>query len=142
MAYVAGHLSVAALEERYEACEDVMFDGIGAFFLMSATGVLMFFGLDRGLAGEAHEWFSWLFLAGAGAHIAANSRPFMNHLKSPLGQGKRRDVRRRPRRLAHCGFVGVALYTGGPRRNHLKAMRRSRQVNQPETVLHRTIWWG
>jgi hypothetical protein len=23
MAYVAGHLSVAALEERYEACEDV-----------------------------------------------------------------------------------------------------------------------
>ena len=24
MAYVAGHLSVAALEERYEACEDVM----------------------------------------------------------------------------------------------------------------------
>ncbi len=59
---------------------------IGAFFLMSATGVLMFFGLDRGLTGEAHEWFSWLFLAGAGAHIAANSRPFLNHLKSRWGK--------------------------------------------------------
>lgn len=59
---------------------------IGAFFLMSATGVLMFFGLDRGLTGEVHEWFSWLFLAGAGAHIAANIRPFMNHLKSRWGK--------------------------------------------------------
>ena len=59
---------------------------IGAFLLMSATGVMMFFGWDRGLTGEAHEWFSWIFLAGAGAHIAANIRPFMHHLKSRWGK--------------------------------------------------------
>jgi hypothetical protein len=59
---------------------------IGAFFLMSATGVLMFFGWDRGLTTAAHQWFSWLFLAAAGAHIAVNVRPFKNHLKSSRGQ--------------------------------------------------------
>ena len=59
---------------------------IGAFFLMAATGVLMFFGWDLGLSGEAHEWFSWLFLAAAGAHIAANIRPFKNHLRSRSGK--------------------------------------------------------
>ncbi len=59
---------------------------IGAFFLMSATGVLMFFGWDRGLTSGVHEWFSWLFLAGAARHIAANIRPFMNHLRSGWGK--------------------------------------------------------
>jgi Domain of unknown function (DUF4405) len=59
---------------------------IGAFLLMSATGVMMFFGWDRGLTSEAHEWFSWIFLAGVGAHIAANFRPFVNHLKSRWGK--------------------------------------------------------
>ena len=35
---------------------------------------------------RSHEWFSWLFLAAAGAHIAANSRPFVKHLKSRWGK--------------------------------------------------------
>lgn len=55
---------------------------IGAFLLMSATGVLMFFELDAGLVTVTHQWFSWAFLLGAGAHIALNWRPFRNHLKS------------------------------------------------------------
>jgi hypothetical protein len=59
---------------------------IGAFFLMSATGVLMFFEWDRGLTTVVHQWFSWLFLAGAGGHIAANLRPFKSHLKSRCGK--------------------------------------------------------
>jgi hypothetical protein len=59
---------------------------IGAFFLMSATGVLMFFEWERGLTAVVHQWFSWLFLAGAGGHIAANVRPFKNHLKSRWGK--------------------------------------------------------
>ncbi len=55
---------------------------ISSFLLMSATGVLMFFELDRGLVVVVHQWFSWFFLAGAAGHIAANFRPFSNHFKS------------------------------------------------------------
>jgi hypothetical protein len=53
---------------------------------MSATGVLMFFEWDRGLTTVVHQWFSWLFLAGAGGHIATNLRPLKNHLKSRWGK--------------------------------------------------------
>ena len=59
---------------------------IGSFVLMAATGVLMFFEWERGLAAVVHKWFSMLFLAAAGGHIAANLRPFKNHLKSHCGQ--------------------------------------------------------
>lgn len=51
-----------------------------------ATGVLMYFEWERGLTTVVHQWLSWLFLAGAGGHIAADLRPFNNHLKSHWGQ--------------------------------------------------------
>lgn len=56
---------------------------IGGFFLVSVTGVLMFFGWDRGLTSVVHEWFSWLFIAGSGVHIAVNIRSFMNYFRFP-----------------------------------------------------------
>ena len=56
---------------------------IGGFLLVSVTGVLMFFGWDRGLTSVAHEWFSWLFIAGSGVHIAVNIRPFVNYFRVP-----------------------------------------------------------
>ena len=59
---------------------------MGDFVLMAGTGVLMFFGIDPGLTAVAHQWFSWLFLLGAGGHIAANIRPLGKHLRSPLGR--------------------------------------------------------
>ncbi len=59
---------------------------IGAFLLMAVTGVLMFFELDVGLTAVIHQWFSWAFLIGAGAHVALNIRPFRNHLKSAWGR--------------------------------------------------------
>ena len=59
---------------------------IGAFLLMAATGVLMFFGVRTGLVSEVHEWFSWLFLAGAVAHLVVNYRPLILHLKSRWGR--------------------------------------------------------
>jgi len=59
---------------------------IGAFFLMSTTGVLMFFDWNPGLTTVVHQWFSWLFLAAAAGHIAVNVRPFKNHLKSRWGK--------------------------------------------------------
>ena len=55
---------------------------IGAFFPMAATGVLMFFHIDRGLTSGVHEWLSWLFLLGVAGHVMANFRPFTNSLKS------------------------------------------------------------
>ncbi|HOK47365.1 MAG TPA: hypothetical protein PLA43_09225 [Bryobacteraceae bacterium] len=54
---------------------------IGGFFLVSVTGVLMFFGWDLGLTSVAHEWFSWLFVAASCAHIAVNIRPFTNYFR-------------------------------------------------------------
>ena len=59
---------------------------LGAFLLMAATGVLMFFDWHRGLTTVAHQWFSWIFLAGAASHITVNFRPFARHLKSGAGK--------------------------------------------------------
>lgn len=55
---------------------------ISSFLLMSVTGVLMFFELDRGLVVVVHQWFSWFFLSGVAGHITANFGPFKNHFKS------------------------------------------------------------
>lgn len=55
---------------------------MGAFALMSVTGVMMFFNVRPGLTGAAHEWLSWAFLAGAGGHVAANFLAFKRHLTS------------------------------------------------------------
>ena len=54
---------------------------IGAFLLMAVTGILMFFKIATGFNVPAHEWFSWAFLIGAGAHLAANLPSFKQHLK-------------------------------------------------------------
>ena len=59
---------------------------IGIFLLMSITGVLMFFEWNIGLVTQVHQWFSWLFLFAAGAHIITNFRPFKNHLSSNWGR--------------------------------------------------------
>jgi len=60
---------------------------IGSFILMSATGILMFFEQESlGIITIVHQWFSWLFLLGAGSHIAANFYPFKKHLKTPWGK--------------------------------------------------------
>jgi hypothetical protein len=59
---------------------------ICSFFLMAGTGVLMFFELDGGLTAVVHQWFSWLFVAGAAAHIATHLRPFQKHLASRGGK--------------------------------------------------------
>ena len=59
---------------------------MGLFLLMSVSGVLMFFHWDTGLTAGAHQWCSWLFLLGAGGHIAANFRPFKNHLNFRWGR--------------------------------------------------------
>lgn len=60
---------------------------IGAFILMSCTGVLMFFEQESlGIITIVHQWFSWLFLLGAGGHITANFSPFKKHLGTRRGK--------------------------------------------------------
>jgi hypothetical protein len=58
---------------------------IAAFALMSGTGVLMFFEYDKGITTVVHQWFSWIFLLGAGGHIVANWRPLKNHVATRWG---------------------------------------------------------
>jgi hypothetical protein len=82
---------------------------IGAFVLMAATGILMFFGWRGGLISEVHEWFSWLFLAGAAAHLLVNYRPLTLHLKSRWG---------RTILAASAVVLAVAIFPSGHRTNH------------------------
>jgi hypothetical protein len=53
---------------------------------MATTGVLIFFKGNLGLTTVVHQWFSWLFLLGAGAHIAVNFRPLKLQLNSYWGR--------------------------------------------------------
>lgn len=53
----------------------------GAFVLLATTGVLMFFHADSGRNKLAHEWLSWVLLAGVALHVTANFKAFTNHLR-------------------------------------------------------------
>ncbi|MFY9658630.1 MAG: DUF4405 domain-containing protein [Methylocystis sp.] len=52
---------------------------IGAFGLMSVTGLLMFFHLDTGLNKLAHQWLSWAMIAGVAAHAFVNWPAFRRY---------------------------------------------------------------
>lgn len=58
----------------------------GAFLLVSVTGVLMFFHVDRGLNRVAHEWLGWALLLGAALHLTTNARAMRKHLEKRPGQ--------------------------------------------------------
>lgn len=61
---------------------------IGAFGLMAVTGILMFFHLETGLNKEAHEWLSWIMIAGVAAHAFVNWNAFKRYFtSSPFGKG-------------------------------------------------------
>lgn len=52
---------------------------IGAFVVMSITGILMFFHLNSGLNKLVHEWAGWAMVAGVLAHVVVNWRPFQRY---------------------------------------------------------------
>jgi hypothetical protein len=60
---------------------------VGAFTLLASTGVLMFFHLDSGMNKLAHEWLSWLLLAGVALHASSNWAGLKRHLVS-RGKGR------------------------------------------------------
>ncbi len=53
---------------------------MGAFGLLAVTGVLMFFHLDSGLNETAHQWLSWVLIAGVAMHAAVNWAGMKRHL--------------------------------------------------------------
>ncbi len=53
---------------------------MGAFGLLAVTGVLMFFHLDSGLNETAHQWLSWVLIAGVAMHAAVNWASMKRHL--------------------------------------------------------------
>jgi Domain of unknown function (DUF4405) len=52
---------------------------MGSFFLLSVTGVLMFFHLESGMNKLAHQWLSWLLLAAVITHVVSNGAAFKRH---------------------------------------------------------------
>lgn len=60
---------------------------MGAFGLLAATGVLMFFHLDSGLNEAAHQWLSWVLIAGVALHAAVNWPGLKRHLAGWRGRG-------------------------------------------------------
>lgn len=59
---------------------------MGAFGLLAVTGVLMFFHLDSGLNKTAHEWLSWVLVAGVAGHAAVNWTGLRRHLAGWRGR--------------------------------------------------------
>lgn len=59
---------------------------IGTFALMAATGLLMFFHLERALQKEIHEWLGWGVVAAAVLHVTANWAGFQRHLAAVPGR--------------------------------------------------------
>jgi hypothetical protein len=60
---------------------------IGAFGLMSVTGLLMFFDLDTGFNKLAHEWLSWVMVTGVAAHAVVNWPAFKRYfMASRIGR--------------------------------------------------------
>lgn len=57
----------------------------GAFFLTAMTGILIFFHLDSGLNKLAHEWLSWVLLAGVIFHLITNLNAFKRYFNSRAG---------------------------------------------------------
>lgn len=56
---------------------------VGAFLLISVTGILMFFHLETGLSKVAHEWLGWFLVTGVAAHLWLNWRAFTTYFKRP-----------------------------------------------------------
>lgn len=56
---------------------------VGAFLLISVTGILMFFHLETGLSKVAHEWLGWFLVFGVAAHLWLNWRAFTTYFKRP-----------------------------------------------------------
>lgn len=56
---------------------------IGAFALMAATGVTMFFHVNTDLQKEIHEWAGWFMVAAVACHVAVNWSAFRRHLQWP-----------------------------------------------------------
>lgn len=58
----------------------------GAFCLTAVTGVLLFFHLDSGLNRPAHEWLSWIMLAGVLLHLSTHMGSLRQHLGTKTGR--------------------------------------------------------
>lgn len=83
---------------------------IGAFLLSAVTGVLLFFHLDSGLNKFAHEWLSWVLLAGVALHVAGNFSGFKRH----FGRGRGRALVGVFAALLLLSFIQVGGKRDGP----------------------------
>ncbi|GAP36787.1 DUF4405 domain-containing protein [Piscinibacter sakaiensis] len=83
---------------------------MGAFGLVAVTGLLMFFHLDSGLNKTAHEWLSWVLVAGVAAHAAVNAAGLQRHLAGWRG----RSVLGAAALLLAASFVPLGPAGDGP----------------------------
>ncbi|MGH1356179.1 MAG: DUF4405 domain-containing protein [Thalassovita sp.] len=60
---------------------------IGSFFLMSVTGILLFFHLNTTFNKVAHEYLGLVMVAAVVLHVVLNWRAFALYFKRPLALG-------------------------------------------------------
>ena len=60
---------------------------IGAFMLMSITGILMFFHINVGISKVAHEWLSWAMVIGVSLHLVTNWKMFARYFSQKAALG-------------------------------------------------------
>ncbi len=58
---------------------------LGSFMLCAGSGILLFFHINIGLVKLAHQWLSWIFVIGAGLHVAVNRKPLGTTIVKPTG---------------------------------------------------------
>ena len=60
---------------------------IGAFMLMSITGILMFFHIQLGITKVAHEWLSWAMVIAVSLHVVTNWKVFARYFSQKAAVG-------------------------------------------------------
>ncbi|HPZ82783.1 MAG TPA: DUF4405 domain-containing protein, partial [Thermogutta sp.] len=55
---------------------------IGSFFVVSLTGIIMFFHINIGWIKMAHEWMSWVFVAAAVCHAVVHWRSLLGYFRN------------------------------------------------------------
>ena len=101
---------------------------VATFLIMGVTGTLMFFHLETTLGKVIHEWAGWLMLAGVGAHLVLNWRPFTTYLKRPLAMG----IMGGGALLLAVTFLPIGPTGGG---NPMMAVMQAMETAELETVI-------
>ncbi len=60
---------------------------VGSTFIVTISGLMLFFHFSPGLTRPAHEWIGWVMAAAVIAHLVLNFRALTTYFRKPWGIG-------------------------------------------------------